>query len=145
MLPRRAKIAISCLTAMAYAQVHTHTHNTSYTNAFFYTDAFESAFENQYVQWVLICPCVSILRLPWASVPCFFTCPLPWQRPTSQALSPCSHWPSGSSQSSGRWPSRCPLCHDSIRPPETNQSKGEKNKKNIHKMLQEEREERIIL
>lgn len=59
---------------------------------------------------LLFCP-----RLRWVSAPCCCMCPPLWQLSTSLALSLSSLSPSGSLQSSGRWPSRCLLHHQHTR------------------------------
>lgn len=90
-LPRRARVAITLLAAMAYGQVNCliQKHRISLWNLLMYLNHMFAFF-----------------RLLLESAPSYCTCPPPWQLLTSPALSLSSHWPSGFWQSCARCPSK---------------------------------------
>lgn len=90
-LPRRAKIAISLLTAMAYSQVSCQS-SKKHTSATFCPPS-NSTFLTE------LCLFVPPPRSPLASAPCCYMSPLLWQQLTSPALWLFSRWPFGFWQS----------------------------------------------
>ena len=104
-LPRRAKIAIGFLAAMAYTQVEYQTQKWVYICV-------------QYL-WVLQhCVCV-LFRLPLVSAPCYCTSPLRWQQLTSLAQWLFCLLPFGFWQSSAKCLNKSPFMDKSnpVQPP----------------------------
>lgn len=92
-LPRRAKIAISLLTAMAYTQVSDQS-----------TRNMQKNIHSHLLNWAPLVSAPSPYRSPLASAPCYYMSPPPWQQLTSPALWLFSHWPFGFWQSFAKCP-----------------------------------------
>lgn len=101
-LPRRAKIAISLLTAMAYTQVSDQSTRNINKNIHLPPSEPSAAC---FCRSSSPCPC----RSPLASAPCYSMSQLRWQQLTSPALWLFSHWPFGFWQSFAKCPNKTAL------------------------------------